>query len=195
MTRSPGLSRQSAHAQARDCQGGGLFPLDPPPPAAGGQIAIADQAETDQAESRPKQRDANWNIGRMGIGLMHRSPKPCSRLPGRVEGDCSRCAVRMTAKGSVTPGMACGSRPVERTPELGAFPTVGLRPAAGLLRTAASVLNPPPPTAGWPIAPADGAEPDQAESRLESRVLSRNIPLPWQQAAKNEKQQPAAGDG
>ena len=39
----------------------------------------------------------------------------------------SRGAVRMTAKGSVTPGMACGDRPVERAPEPGAFPTVGIR--------------------------------------------------------------------
>jgi len=46
-TRSPGLSRQSAHARARDCQGGGLFPLDPPPLTAGGQDAIAHQAEPD----------------------------------------------------------------------------------------------------------------------------------------------------
>jgi hypothetical protein len=40
-------------------------------------------------------------------------------------GDWSRCAVRMTAKGSVTPWMACGSRPVEIHPPLG--PAVGLR--------------------------------------------------------------------
>ena len=40
-------------------------------------------------------------------------------------------------------------------PQRGAFPTVGINPAAGLLRTAASVLNPPPPTAGWPLAIAD----------------------------------------
>ena len=45
--------------------------------------------------------------------------------------------------------MACGSRPVERIPELGAFPTAGIHPAAGLLRTAASVLNPPPPNRRW----------------------------------------------
>jgi hypothetical protein len=34
--------------KARDCQGGGLFPLGPPPPTAGWQIALADRAETDQ---------------------------------------------------------------------------------------------------------------------------------------------------
>ncbi len=41
----------------------------------------------------------------------------------------------MTAKGSVTPWMACGSRPVKRIPERGAFPTVGIDPG-------------PPPFAG-----------------------------------------------
>ena len=61
-------------------------------------------------------------------------------------GERSRCAVRMTEKGSAAPGMACRDRPVESRPQLGAFPAVGLYPAAGLLRTAASVLNPPPPS-------------------------------------------------
>jgi hypothetical protein len=40
----------------------------------------------------------------------------------------------MTAKGSVTPGMACGSRPVEDDPEHGAFPAVGTRSGPGLSR-------------------------------------------------------------
>ena len=61
-------------------------------------------------------------------------------------GERNRCAVRMTARGSVTPGMACGSRPVERIPELGAFPTVGIRQGPGLPRG-----RPFPP---WP-APAN----------------------------------------
>ncbi|GAB3232122.1 hypothetical protein GCM10027295_25720 [Pseudaeromonas pectinilytica] len=47
---SPGLSRQSAYAKARDCQGGGLFPLGPPPFAAGEQISIVREAEPDQTE-------------------------------------------------------------------------------------------------------------------------------------------------
>jgi hypothetical protein len=44
--------------KARDCQGGGLFPLGPPPPTAGWQIAIADRAETDQTEPRSKCRSS-----------------------------------------------------------------------------------------------------------------------------------------
>ncbi len=56
------------------------------------------------------------------------------RLSGRGEGERSRSAVRMTAKGSVTPWMACGFRPVERIPQLGAFPTVGMNPGPGLPR-------------------------------------------------------------
>jgi hypothetical protein len=51
--RQPGtrrLSRQSAYAKARDCQGGGLFPLGPPPFARGEQEAIACKAEPDQSE-------------------------------------------------------------------------------------------------------------------------------------------------
>ena len=42
-------------------------------------------------------------------------------------GERRRGAVRRTATGSVTPGMACGDRPVKRIPEPGAFPTVGSR--------------------------------------------------------------------
>ena len=34
----------------------------------------------------------------------------------------------MTVRGSVTPGMACRDRPVERSPQLGAFPAVGIPP-------------------------------------------------------------------
>ena len=66
------------------------------------------------------------------------------RAGRRVERN--RCAVRMTARGSAAPGMACRDRPVERIPQAGAFPAAGLTPAAGLLRAAASALNPPPPS-------------------------------------------------
>ncbi|MBP8221886.1 MAG: hypothetical protein KAX58_10655, partial [Aeromonadaceae bacterium] len=52
------------------------------------------------------------------------------RAGRRVERN--RCAVRMTAKGSARPGMACRDRPVESPPQLG--PAVGIHPAAGLLR-------------------------------------------------------------
>ncbi len=37
----------------------------------------------------------------------------------------------MTATGSVTLWMACGDRPVERAPEPGAFPTVGINQRLG----------------------------------------------------------------
>ena len=46
--RSSGPSRQSAKTRARDCQGGGLFPLGPPPFTAGGQIASVGKAEPDK---------------------------------------------------------------------------------------------------------------------------------------------------
>jgi len=126
----------------------------------------------------------------------HEQAKEFKKIPERYSGICDE-------ETGVTPGMACGSRPVERTPELGAFPTVGLRPAAGLLRTAASVLNPPPPTAGWQNSPADGAERTNQNSDFNQQRAavmppqhpSWVISLPWQQAAKNEKQQPAGDDG
>jgi hypothetical protein len=71
-------------------------------------------------------------------------------------GGRSRCAVRMTARGSVTPGMACGSRPVEATPQLGAFPTAGIRQGPGIAKGEAfSPLARPRQAAGWQIAPAD----------------------------------------
>jgi hypothetical protein len=75
----------------------------------------------------------------------HTNLKAVCRAVGRDEH--SRYAVRMTAQGSVTPGMACGSRPVKRIPEHGAFPTVGINPGPGLPRG-----RPFPP---WP-APANG---------------------------------------
>jgi hypothetical protein len=40
----------------------------------------------------------------------------------------------MTGRGSVTPGMACGSRPVESGPERGAFPTVGINQRPGIAK-------------------------------------------------------------
>ena len=49
-------------------------------------------------------------------------------------GERNRGAVRMTATGSVTPGMACGSRPVERAPEPGFFPTVGINRRPGIAK-------------------------------------------------------------
>jgi len=62
----------------------------------------------------------------------------------------------MTAKGSVTPWMACGSRPVEATPQLGAFPTVGIRQGPGIAKGEAfSPLARPRQAAGWQITEAD----------------------------------------
>ena len=43
----------------------------------------------------------------------------------------SRCAVRMTAKGSARPGMACRDRPAKIGPQSGAFPAVGIPPRSG----------------------------------------------------------------
>jgi hypothetical protein len=65
---------------------------------------------------------------------MNGSPKSAAvcRAEWRVER--SRCTVRMTVRGSVTPGMACGSRPVKGNPQLGAFPAVGIRQGPGLPR-------------------------------------------------------------
>jgi hypothetical protein len=72
-------------------------------------------------------QDARRDATRSALGFAQLSPtygtgafdlpsQNPSRLSGRVAGERSRCAVRMTAKGSVTPGMACGSRPVKRLP-------------------------------------------------------------------------------
>ena len=60
----------------------------------------------------------------------------------------------MTAKGSVTPWMACGSRPVERAPEPGVFPTVGINRRPGVKGAGPFAPLPPPPTAGWQITQA-----------------------------------------
>jgi len=95
------------------------------------------------------------------------------RLSGRGEGERSRCAVRMTAKGSVTPWMACGSRPVERIPELGAFPTVGINQRPGVKGAGPFAPLPPPPTTGGQIAIADRAEPDKPEFRFQSATSRR----------------------
>lgn len=65
----------------------------------------------------------------------------------------------MTAKGSVTPGRACGSRPVESSTTLGGFPDSRHVPKAwGQGGMALYPLGPPPPTAGWQFSPAEGGE-------------------------------------
>jgi hypothetical protein len=119
---------------------------------------------------------------RARLFTLNSSPKLEAVCRAGWRGERNRCAVRMTAKGSVTPWMACGSRPVERIPEPGAFPTVGIHPAAGLLRTAASVLNLPPPTAGWQIAMADQGGTGSSRNRSIRNRPSRNRikPEPYQ---------------
>jgi hypothetical protein len=51
----------------------------------------------------------------------------------------------MTGRGSVTPGMACGSRPVKGSPQLGAFPAVGIRQRPGVKGAWPYAPLPPPP--------------------------------------------------
>jgi hypothetical protein len=79
--------------------------------------------------------------------------------------------------------MACGSRPVEGSPQRGVFPTVGIRQRPGVKGAGPFAPLPPPPTAGWQIAIADqggtgqvgrGPEPSGATgaSRIEIRDLS-----------------------
>ena len=92
-------------------------------------------------------RQRAWPRPNLAFARLIYPPKPEAVCRAGCRDERSRCAVRMTAKGSVTPWMACGSRPVKRIPELGAFPTVGLRPGPGLPRG-----RPFPP---W-SAPANG---------------------------------------
>ena len=99
--------------------------------------------------SRPKHRELRLLLqlvlsASIAAFEFHANARAVCRAGRRVAR--SRCAVRMTAKGSARPGMACGDRPVEHGPQSGASPAVGIHPAAGLLRAAASALNPPPPS-------------------------------------------------
>jgi hypothetical protein len=68
----------------------------------------------------------------------------------------------MTGRGSVTPGMACGSRPVEGSPQLGAFPAVGIRQRPGIAKGEAfsPLARRRPPQVGK-IANVCKAEPDK----------------------------------
>ncbi len=61
----------------------------------------------------------------------------------------------MTGRGSVTPGMACGSRPVESSPPRGAFPTVGINPRPGVK----GAKGPAPLTPGLGFMPTVGKAP------------------------------------
>ena len=80
-------------------------------------------------------------------------------------GDWSRCAVRMTAKGSVTPWMACGSRPVEGSPALGGFPDSRHKPGPGIAKGEAfsPLARPRQQQVGKSSLPTR-AEPAQSES-------------------------------
>jgi len=110
----------------------------------------------------------------IGIGQCPSSPKPQAVCRAGWRGERNRGAVRMTATGSVTPWMACGSRPVERIPEPGAFPTVGINQRPGVKGAGPFAPLPPPPTAGWQIPSAGGAEP--AKSELTKSELTKSEP-------------------
>jgi hypothetical protein len=133
--------------------------LNPPPPTAGWQIASADRAEPGQSRAEPIRNRPSQirdpTINPIGIGQCPSSPKLEAVCRAGWRGERRRGAVRMTARGSVTPGMACGSRPVERIPEPGVFPTVGINQRPGVKGAGPYAPLPPPPTAGWQIAMAD----------------------------------------
>jgi hypothetical protein len=74
----------------------------------------------------------------------------------------------MTGRGSVTPRMACGSRPVEGSPQLGAFPAVGIRQGPGSRGHGLMPPCRPRPTAGWQIAEADQGRNGHYRSRTEA---------------------------
>ena len=82
----------------------------------------------------------------------------------------------MTAKGSVTPGMACGSRPVEDDPEPGAFPAVGIHQRPGVKGAWPYAPLPPPPSgrlANRPIRQrAERTNPDPSDEHQEAFVGS-----------------------
>jgi len=81
---SPGLSRQSAYAKARDCQGGGLFPLGPPPFAEGEQISIVREAEPTKPEP------AQPGTGQVGTGQVGTGPSRSAELHGGQAGAGAR---------------------------------------------------------------------------------------------------------
>ena len=66
--------------------------------------------------------------------LVNTTPKLQAVCRAEGWGEWSRCAVRMTAKGSVMPWMACGSRPVEGSPTLGGFPDSRHTPRPGIAK-------------------------------------------------------------
>ena len=89
-----GLSRQSAYAKARDCQGGGLFPLGPPPFAAGEQNTIVCKAEPDQSTaSRASLAPTFASYDVSYDGVTHPNPKP-----------------PVGPSGGAAPGRGCGRR-------------------------------------------------------------------------------------
>jgi hypothetical protein len=65
--------------------------------------------------------------------------------------------ILLALTGSPKPRAVCR---VESGPQRGAFPTVGINLGPGLPRGRPFPLDPPPPTADWQIASADGAETD-----------------------------------
>ena len=87
----------------------------------------------------------------------------------------------MTAKGSVTPWMACGDRPVKGIPEPGAFPAAGIPPSPGIVKgrgiaplpapAKREVGKPPKPTKGG----TDRAVPHCLAVNVGLRKLSANL--------------------
>ena len=88
-------------------------------------------------------------------------------------GNCSRCAVRMTAKGSVTPGMACGSRPVKDDPQPGAVPAVGIHPGPGLPR--GRPFPPWPAAANGRLANRPSRQGGTGSNRIQIRVSASTV--------------------
>ena len=105
-------------------------------------------------------------------------------------GERRRGAVRRTATGSVTPGMACGDRPVKRIPEPGACPTAGIHQWPGVKGAGPFAPLPPPPTAGWQIAQADQGGTGQAKiSNHRSRPEQTHPDPPLGKKGEGAKQQ------
>ena len=74
--------------------------------------------------------------------------------------------------------MACGSRPVKRIPERGAFPTVGIHQRPGVKGAGPFAPLPPPPTAGWQIAIADQGGTGSSQSQIQIPKFRSAIPQP-----------------
>ena len=82
------------------------------------------------------------------------------------------------ARGSATPGMACGDRPVESAPSLGDFPAAGIPPRSGVKGAGPYAPLPPPPSgrlAYHPSLPRAG-RPKRHPSRQSAAQLAEAQP-------------------